>query len=88
MQKLVKLHQFTYTINLDTGNVVANQSKGDKPVTDLPTKLRVYAAYAKAEKLDSVYFNGHSYAKVFGYIVNINTGKPVVNPDIASKFKR
>lgn len=88
MQKLVKLHQFTYTINLDTGNVVANQSKGDRPVIDLPTKLRAYAAYAKAEKLDSVYFNGHSYAKVFGYIVNINTGKPVVNPDIASKFKR
>ena len=88
MLKLVKLHQFTYTLNSDTGNVVANEKKGDRPVIDLPTKLRVYAAYAKAEKLDSVYFNGHSYAKVFGYIVNINTGKPVVNPDIASKFKR
>ena len=88
MMLKLKIHQFTYSLDLDTGNVVANQNKGDKPVTDLPTKLRVYAAYAKTEKLDSVYFNGHSYAKVFGYIVNINTGKPVVNPDITSKFKR
>ena len=88
MQKLVKLHQFTYSLDLDTGNVVANQNKEDKPVTDLPTKLRVYAAYAKQEKLTTAYFNGHSYAKVFGYIVNINTGKAVTNPDITSKFKR
>ena len=84
----LKIHQFTYSLDIETGNVVANQNSGDKPVTDLPTKLRVHAAYAKAEKLDSVYFNGHSYAKVFGYIVNINTGKPVVNHDITSKFKR
>lgn len=84
----LKIHQFTYSLDIETGNVIANENKGDKPVTDLPTKLRVYAAYAKAEKLDSVYFNGHSYAKVYGYIVNINTGKPVVNPDITSKFKR
>jgi hypothetical protein len=88
MMLKLKIHQFTYSLDLDTGNVVANQNKEDKPVTDLPTKLRVYAAYAKAEKLDSVYFNGHSYAKVFGYIVNINTGKAVTNPDITSKFKR
>lgn len=84
----LKIHQFTYSLDIETGNVVANQNSGDKPVTDLPTKLRVYAAYAKAEKIDSVYFNGHSYAKVFGYIVNVNTGKPVVNHDITSKFKR
>jgi len=83
----LKIHQFTYSLDLDTGNVVANQNKEDKPVTDLPTKLKVYATYAKAEKLDSVYFNGHSYAKVYGYIVNINTGKAVTNPDITSKFK-
>ena len=88
MMLKLKIHQFTYSLDLDTGNVVANQNKEDKPVTDLPTKLRVYAAYAKVEKLDSVYFNGHSYAKVFGYIVNINTGKAVTNPDITSKFKR
>ena len=88
MMLKLKLHQFTYSLDLDTGNVVANQNKEDKPVTDLSTKLRVYAAYAKAEKLDYVYFNGHSYAKVFGYIVNINTGKAVTNPDITSKFKR
>jgi hypothetical protein len=88
MMLKLKIHQFTYSLDIETGNVIANQNKEDKPVTDLPTKLRVYAAYAKVEKLDSVYFNGHSYAKVFGYIVNINTGKAVVNPDIASKFKR
>ena len=88
MMLKLKIHQFTYSLDIETGNVIANEKKGDKPVTDLPTKLKVYATYAKAEKLDSVYFNGHSYAKVFGYIVNINTGKPVVNPDITSKFKR
>lgn len=88
MMLKLKIHQFTYSLDLDTGNVVANESKGDRSVTDLPAKLRVYAAYAKVEKLDSVYFNGHSYAKVFGYIVNINTGKAVTNPDITSKFKR
>jgi hypothetical protein len=88
MMLKLKIHQFTYSLDIETGNVIANEKKGDRPVVDLPTKLRVYAAYAKQEKLDSVYFNGHSYAKVFGYIVNINTGKPVVNPDIASKFKR
>ena len=84
----LKIHQFTYSLDIETGNVVANQNSVDKPVTDLPTKLKVYAAYGKTEKLDSVYFNGHSYAKVYGYIVNINTGKAVTNPDITSKFKR
>lgn len=84
----LKIHQFTYSLDIETGNVIANEKKGDKPITDLPTKLRVYAAYAKKEKLDSVYFNGHSYAKVFGYAININTGKAVTNPDITSKFHR
>ena len=88
MQKLVKLHQFNYTINLDTGDVVANESKGDRTVVDLATKLRVYAAYAKQENLATAYFNGHNYAKVFGYVININTGKAVTNPDITSKFHR
>ena len=88
MLKLVKLHQFTYTLNLDTGDVVANESKGDSRVVDLATKLRVYATHAKQEKLATAYSNGHSYAKVFGYIVNINTGKAVTNPDITSKFRR
>ena len=88
MMLKLKIHQFTYSLDIETGNVIANEKKGDRPVTDLPTKLRVYAAYAKAEKLNSVYFNGHSYAKVYGYIVNINTGKAVINPDITSKFKR
>jgi hypothetical protein len=54
MLKLVKLHQFTYTLNLDTGDVVANESKGDRPVVDLATKLRVYATHAKQEKLATV----------------------------------
>jgi len=88
MLKLVKLHQFTYTLNLDTGDVVANESKGDRPIVDLATKLRVYAAYAKQEKLATAYFNGHSYAKVFGYVININTGKAVTNPDITKNFHR
>ena len=84
----LQIHQFTYSLDIETGNVIANEKKGDRPVVDLATKLKVYAGYAKQEKLATAYFNGHSYAKVFGYIVNINTGKPVVNPDITSKFKR
>jgi hypothetical protein len=88
MQKLVKLHQFTYTLNLDTGDVVANESKGDRPVVDLATKLKVYAAYAKDNKLASAYNNGQSYAKVFGYVLNINTGKTTSNPDITKVFHR
>jgi len=84
----LKIHQFTYSLDIETGNVIANEKKGDRPVTDLATKLKVYAGYAKQEKLATAYFNGHSYAKVFGYIVNINTGKTVTNPDITSKFKR
>ena len=88
MMLKLQIHQFTYTLNLDTGDVVANESKGDRPIVDLATKLRVYAGYAKQEKLATAYFNGHSYAKVFGYVININTGKAVTNPDITSKFHR
>ena len=88
MMLKLQIHQFTYSLDIETGNVIANEKKGDRPVVDLATKLKVYAGYAKQEKLATAYFNGHSYAKVFGYIVNINTGKPVVNPDITSKFKR
>ena len=84
----LKIHQFTYSLDIETGNVIANEKKGDRPVVDLDTKLKVYAGYAKQEKLATAYFNGHSYAKVFGYIININTGKAVTNPDITSKFKR
>jgi hypothetical protein len=88
MMLKLQIHQFTYSLDLDTGNVIANEKKSDRPVVDLATKLKVYAGYAKQEKLATAYFNGHSYAKVFGYIVNINTGKAVTNPDITSKFKR
>ena len=88
MMLKLKIHQFTYSLDIETGNVIANEKKGDRPVVDLDTKLKVYAGYAKQEKLATAYFNGHSYAKVFGYIVNINTGKAVTDPDITSKFKR
>lgn len=84
----LKIHQFTYSLDLDTGNVIANEKKGDRPIVDLATKLKVYAGYAKQEKLATAYFNGHSYAKVFGYVININTAKAVTNPDITSKFHR
>ncbi len=84
----LKIHQFTYSLDIETGNVIANESKGNRPIVDLATKLRVYAAYAKQEKLATAYFNGHSYAKVFGYVININTGKAVTNPDITKNFHR
>ena len=88
MMLKLKIHQFTYSLDIETGNVIANESKGNRPIVDLATKLRVYAAYAKQEKLATAYFNGHSYAKVFGYVININTGKAVTNPDITKNFHR
>lgn len=88
MMLKLQIHQFTYSLDLDTGNVIANEKKGDRPIVDLATKLKVYAGYAKQEKLATAYFNGHSYAKVFGYVININTGKAVTNPDITKNFHR
>lgn len=83
MLKLV-VKQKTYDLDTDTGDVYLDGIK----VVFQPLKLKVYAAYAKANKLAAAYNNGQSYAKVFGYVLNINTGKTTSNPDITKVFHR
>ena len=83
MLKLV-VKQKTYDLDTDTGDVYLDGIK----VVFQPLKLKVYAAYAKDNKLASAYNNGQSYAKVFGYVLNINTGKTTSNPDITKVFHR
>lgn len=83
MLKLV-VKQKTYDLDTDTGEVYLDGVK----VVFQPLKLKVYAAYAKNNKLAAAYSNGQSYAKVFGYVININTGKTTANPDITKVFHR
>ena len=83
----VKLHQFSYELNLNTGQVISVTRKGRREVGDIPTKHRVWAAYARAvDKPPSVTFNGHTYIKMYGVVLNLNNGNRVTDGQITGQF--
>lgn len=82
----VKLHQYTYQVCPENGVVMANERSGDWLVNDLATKLRVYAAWSRQQGTVGKMFNGHSYVKVFGHVINQKTGKEVTDGNIVGMF--
>lgn len=83
----VKINQFQYTLNTETGEVIHNsKSKGDIVETNETQIGKVYAEYAKQNNLPVQEFNLQFYSKVFDKVVNVNNGNFVTQQEILNLF--
>lgn len=83
---IVKVDQFLYTLNPNTGEVIHNAKVGDKVLTNDTQINKVYAAYAKELSLPIKTFNNQEYVKVFDRIINTNNSNQVTQKEIVELF--
>ena len=83
---IVKVDQFLYTLNPNTGEVIHNAKAGDKALTNDTQINKVYAAYAKELSLPIKTFNNQEYVKVFDRIINTNNSNQVTQKEIVELF--
>lgn len=82
-----KIDQYQYSYNPDTNTVIHNSKTGDKIETN-PTQIgKVLANYAKFQSLETKEFNNHYYSKVGNYVINIDNGNIVKDPNILKLFE-
>lgn len=88
MTIVIPLHQYTFILEPDTGNVLQMTKKATIALTPShPMVPKVYAAYARDVGIKTAEFNGSHYVKMYNRIINVNNGNEVTNNDIRKLFK-
>ena len=83
----IKIDQFTYTLNPNTGEVIHNSKSGDKPLTNDTQINKVYIEYAKEKNLPTQQFNNQEYVSIFGKVLNVNNANEVKQEQILKLFE-